>query len=73
MANLRSKRGKGGETVKAEIKGKDIIITLEMNNPPQTSASGKSLIIATTKGNQESELKIDGKPVIIGVNAYIKR
>jgi hypothetical protein len=59
--------------MKAEIKGKELIITLTLEQPPQASASGKSLVIATTKGNQESELKIDNKPVIIGVNAYIKR
>jgi len=36
------------------------------------SASGKTTVVASSNGNQPSALLIDGKPVIIGLNAYIK-
>ena len=58
--------------MKVEIVGKNLVITLPMNATPESSTSGKSLIIASTGGNKESEIKVNGKPVIIGCNAYIK-
>jgi len=37
------------------------------------SKSGKSLIVATTSGNPVfKDCMIDGKPICIGLNAYIK-
>jgi hypothetical protein len=35
------------------------------------SASGKTLVVASTRGNQKTALQIDGKDVYMGVNAYI--
>jgi hypothetical protein len=35
------------------------------------SASGKSKVIATTHGNARTEAQYDGKPVTVGVNAYV--
>jgi hypothetical protein len=31
-----------------------------------------TLTVASSNGNKETEAKINGKPVIVGVNAYIK-
>ncbi len=36
------------------------------------SASGKTLVIATTHGNVPTDVQVEGKPVIVGVNAYIR-
>ena len=58
--------------MKVEIKGKELIITVEMQTPTP-SASGKSLVIASSHGNQRTTALIDGKPVIVGLNAYIKK
>jgi hypothetical protein len=58
--------------MKVEIKGKELIITVEMQTPTP-SASGKSLVIASSRGNQRTTAIIDGKPVIVGLNAYIKK
>lgn len=58
--------------MKAEIKGKDLIITIPMLEEKQLSGSKKSFVIATSGGNQVTTLKIEGKPVTIGLNAYIK-
>ena len=59
--------------MKVEIKDKQIIITLDIQDPPAPSASGKTLVVASSHGNQASTATVQGKPVIVGVNAYIRR
>lgn len=56
----------------AKIEADKLIITadLETSTP---SASGKTLVEASTRGDKETDVKIDGKTVIIGLNAYIKK
>jgi hypothetical protein len=39
---------------------------------PTPSASGKTLVVASTRGNAVTSAMVDGKPVTIGLNAYIK-
>ena len=57
--------------MKATIK--DNVLHLEIPlHAPRPSATGKTLTVASTQGNQPTEALIDGKPVIVGVNAYIK-
>lgn len=57
---------------KAERKGDNLIITLPINEKPVASQSGKTLVVASSHGNQATGIVIDGKAVVIGVNAYIK-
>ncbi len=40
---------------------------------PTPSASGKTLVVASTHGNVSAGVKSDGHEVIVGVNAYIKK
>ncbi len=35
------------------------------------SASGKTLVVASTRGNQKTGVQIDGKDLYLGVNAYV--
>jgi hypothetical protein len=56
--------------MKTEIKDGNLIITIPMQTPTP-SASGKTLVVASTRGNMKTALLIDGKPVTIGLNAYI--
>jgi hypothetical protein len=57
--------------MKATIK--DNILHIEISlHAPRPSATGKTLTVASSNGNKETEAKINGKPVIVGVNAYIK-
>ena len=50
-------------------KGKTLTITLPLT--PGMSKSGKSLVIASTRGNVTfPDLTYKGKPVTVGVNAY---
>lgn len=59
--------------MKAEIKDKNLVITIPINETPKASASGKTLVIASSQGNKETALEVNGKRVTIGVNAYIKK
>jgi hypothetical protein len=58
--------------MKAEIKGDNLIITIPVNTNPAPSKSGKTLIVASSGGNFASAASVNGKAVIIGLNAYIK-
>lgn len=64
------------ETPKVEVKteGKEtfIIITAKVPKSPAKSKSGKSLLLASTEGNLNTGLKIGGKDLIVGLNAYTK-
>jgi hypothetical protein len=58
--------------MKANIVGTDLVITIPMNEP-RPSSSGKTLVVATSGGNQTTTAVVNGKPVIIGLHAYIPR
>jgi len=57
--------------MKVTIKGNVLHVEIDMQKPA-TSASGKTLVVASSRGNQPTEASVDGKPVIIGLNAYIR-
>jgi hypothetical protein len=59
--------------MKVTIEGGELVIRLPLHRPPRPSVSGKTLVIASTRGNQRTEAVIDGQPVTVGVNAYIPR
>jgi hypothetical protein len=55
----------------ASIEGDFLVIRVPLNPKPTLSASGKTLVVATSHGNKQTEIEIQGKPVFVGVNAYI--
>ena len=59
--------------MKVTIENGELVIRLPLNKPPVLSASGKTLVVASTRGNQRTNAVIDGQPVVIGVNAYIAK
>jgi hypothetical protein len=60
-------------TVTQKGTGKDAVLCIEIPmHAPTPSASGKSLVVASTGGNMATGVLQDGKPIIVGVNAYIK-
>ena len=59
-------------TAKAEVKDGKLIITLDLDQTGKPSASGKTMVHATTHGNIKTGMEVNGKPLIIGVNAYTK-
>lgn len=55
----------------AAIEGEYLVIRVPMNARPTPSSTGKTLVVASSHGNKQTEVEIDGKPVIVGVNAYV--
>ena len=53
---------------------KDGVLTIEIdtNDKPTVSTSRKSLIVASSHGNQATTVQVNGQPLIVSVNAYIK-
>ena len=48
-------------------------LTIVIPVEKKESKSGKSFLIATTGGNIPTDLSVDGQPLIVSVNAYIKK
>lgn len=61
-----------GKKMKAVLEGNELVIRLPVNHNPQPSKTGKTLIVATSNGNKATTVQVAGRPVVIGVNAYIK-
>lgn len=53
-------------------KTQELVIRVKLNAQPTPSASGKTLVVASSHGNQPTSAQVDGKPVIIGLNAYVR-
>ena len=49
-----------------------IIIEIPKNAKPVLSSTGKTLQVASSHGNTPTNLIVDGQPLTVGVNAYIK-
>lgn len=59
--------------MKVSIEKGELVIRLPLNQPPVLSTTGKTLVVASTRGNQRTDAVIDGQPVLVGVNAYIAK
>lgn len=57
--------------VTLDKKAGTLTIVMPINDPPVTSGSGKSLLVASTNGSVRTDVVVDGKPLTIGLNAYI--
>lgn len=57
--------------MKVEIKDNKLYIEIDLEEPTPSS-SGKTLVVASTRGNTVTTALVNGKPVTIGLNAYIK-
>jgi len=50
------------------------VLYIEMTlGQPRASMSGKTIVIASTQGNHATACVVDGKPLIVGLNAYIAK
>lgn len=54
------------QNVKYEVKGTQLVVTIDLAANGTKSASGKSTVIASTKGN----VAIPGTDVKLGLNCY---
>lgn len=60
-------------TIEGKGSDKTLVIRIKMNAKPTPSASGKTLSVASSHGNKETDAEVDGKPVVVGLNAYIRK
>jgi hypothetical protein len=58
-------------TATIDPKSKKLTIVADLE-PARPSASGKTLVVASTHGNQVTTATVDGKPLVVGLNAYIR-
>ena len=56
-------------TINKEKTKMTVVIDMQ---PPTASASGKTLVVASTRGNQVTNAVYDGKSITLGLNAYFK-
>jgi hypothetical protein len=63
--------GKQIMSMTVEIRNNKLCIEIDLEKPTPSS-SGKTLVVASTRGNVVTQVEVDGKPVTIGLNAYIK-
>jgi hypothetical protein len=57
--------------VKLIDSGKRIQITIDIENPPRVSKSGKCVLLASAM--IKTGIEVDGQPVKVGVNVMAKR
>lgn len=57
--------------MKVTLENNELVIRIP-TTAPTLSASGKTKSVASSHGNITTSVIIDGKPVTVGVNAYIK-
>jgi hypothetical protein len=56
--------------MKATIKNNVLVVEVPLQTPTP-SKSGKTKVVATSSGNCQTTAVVDGKPVTVGLNAYI--
>ena len=59
--------------IHAEIVDGYLVVKVPINKPLMNSATGKTLVVASSRGNHPTTLTVEGQPVIIGLNAYIRK
>lgn len=56
--------------MKVTLKDNELTIVMQCGDL-EPSKSGKSLILASTRGNKTTSVQVDGKALVVSVNAYI--
>jgi hypothetical protein len=57
--------------VKVKVEKGTLIIEIKMQKATP-SGSGKTMVVATTSGNITTDAEVDGKKIVLGLNAYYK-
>lgn len=58
--------------VVVDEKAKTLTLVLDLEEPTP-SASGKTLVVASTRGNARTDAQVNGKALVVGVNAYVAK
>ena len=48
-----------------------LVVRAPISANPEPSSTGKTLVVASSRGNYKSEAMVNGQQVIVGLNAYI--
>ena len=59
-------------SVEKDGDGQVLVLRVPLKKVPERSSSGKTLVVASSHGNQVTDVEVQGKKVVVGVNAYIK-
>jgi len=61
--------------MKVSVEKGELVIKLPMNDEKNLpmSKTGKTLSVASSSGNKPTSVTVNGKTVIVGVNAYIQK
>ena len=59
--------------MKVEIKADKLVIEMPFNKKGTVSGSGKSDVHASTNGNKDTGVVVNGKPLMLGLNAYTSK
>jgi hypothetical protein len=57
--------------MEARIENDKLIVTVDLEKP-HPSASGKTLVVASSYGNVLTQARVNDRNVTVGLNAYIK-
>ena len=60
------------ETTSVKVEKGFLVVRIPLNKEPTPSASGKTLVVASTHGNMVTDARVNGLNVVLGLNAYIK-
>jgi hypothetical protein len=58
--------------LETKIENGDTLVIRVALEPPTPSATGKTMIVASSHGSQVTSVRIDGKPIYLNVNAYYR-
>ncbi len=58
--------------INAKVEGNKLIITADLETLTP-GALRKKLLVVSARGNKDTDVMIDGKRVIIGMNAYFRK
>jgi hypothetical protein len=58
--------------MEARIEDGHLLVRIPLETPRESS-TGKTLIVASTGGNVVTTARYDGKPIVLGLNAFIRK
>jgi len=59
-------------TAKLSADSTKLIITIDLNQKPEPSTSGKTLVVASSGGFTKTAAKFKGKEISVSLNATVK-
>lgn len=57
----------------ATVENGELVIRIQLQTEATPSATGKTLVVATSRGGKQTEAQFNGKPITVIISAYIKK